>query len=349
MVCVKLRHMSKSTTNGKVVLDHYGVLQVKPNASVGVIQAAWKALMKVKHPDISDNEEAAKRLNEAHKILSDPILRKEYDKERNNYVGKQVGNYLIKSKIAEGGFGITYLGEHTITKEPVCIKHCSEISPEYEEILIEEAKAVWDLRHYSISLVRDLLKLEDGSMALIQSYISGPTLEQVIEKAGPLDPENVAWITERVLNALRYLHYEGVIHGDLKPQNIIVQPNKHMAAIIDYGLALSKPGRNAKAKGYTQFFAPPEQEAGKPIIPESDYYSLGMTMLYMLGGEDALLRKQVPVNTPDPMKEFIRSLIRKDVLQRPEYGKVDLYEEFVKVRFESFGRHRSNMKPIPGF
>lgn len=325
------------------------MLQVKPNASLDVIKAAWKALIKLKHPDLGAAQALAVQLNEAYRILSNDGLRRDYDAQLNNKVGKVIGQYRIKSKIATGGFGTTYLGEHINIGEPVCVKHCSEISPEFEEILVQEAKAAWDLRHYSLSLVRDLIKLEDGSMALVMTYIPGPTLEQVVDKAGHLDPENMAWITERVLNVLRYIHHEGVIHGDLKPQNIIVQPAKHMAAIIDYGLSLSKPNSSAQAIGYTKFFAPPEQEQGRPLLPQSDYYSLGMTMLFMLGGMDALLRKEIPVNTPEPLKEFIRRMIRRDLLQRPVYGTEDVYETFVNVRKESFGRSRSGMKAIPGF
>ncbi len=87
---------------------------------------------------------------------------------------------------------------------PVCIKHASHISPQDEAILVEEAKAIWDLRHYAIPSVREILKLDDGSLALVMSYIPGPTLEQIMEKNGSLEAETVCWIVERVLNALRF-------------------------------------------------------------------------------------------------------------------------------------------------
>src|SRR4051812_35327732 len=113
---------------------------------------------------------------------------------------KKVGNFHIVRQIAEGGFGVTYYGEHVLTKAPVCIKHALNISPEDEKLLLEEAKIIWDLRHHGIPAVRDVLRLGDGSVCLVMSYIPGPTLEQLVEYNTRIAPESVAWITERSLN-----------------------------------------------------------------------------------------------------------------------------------------------------
>lgn len=69
-------------------------------------------------------------------------------------------------------------------------------------------------------------------------------------------------------------------------------------------------------------------------------------MIYGLNGGKNMTKKQVPTTVPDPIARFINKLVKEDVLSRPQR---DLYEEFVKVRFEAFGRSRSGMKNIPGF
>lgn len=327
-------------------IDPYKVLEVDNRASQIVIKAAYQALMKKNHPDHAGNEDTAKKINQAYEILSDSSKRKEYDKSFKNKTGTFIGNYKVLESIAEGGFGQTYKGEQVLTKEPVCIKHCSMISAEHDAVLIQEAKAIWDLRHYALPVMRDLQRLEDGSLALIMSYIPGFTLEQIVEKAGKLDPESVAWITERILNALLYLHHHGVIHGDIKPQNIIIQPQQHSVVLVDFGLSMVKPGGSAKSQGYTPIFASPEQISGKVLLPASDYYSLGMLMTYALNGGKNLDKKQVPSSVPDPMVNFIAQITKKDILSRPQR---DLFDEFVKVRQNSFGRTRSGMKDIPGF
>ena len=95
--------------------------------------------------------------------------------------GKVIGNYRIIREIAEGGFGTTYYGEHLIVGEPVCIKHCHHVSADDSGVLISEAKSIWNLRHYSLPVMRDMLQMDDGSLALVMSYIQGPTLEQIVK------------------------------------------------------------------------------------------------------------------------------------------------------------------------
>jgi serine/threonine protein kinase len=261
-----------------------------------------------------------------------------------------IGNYRVIEKIAEGSIGTTYKGEHVTLGMPVCIKHCNKIAPEYEEILINETRAMWDLRHYAMPAVRDLVRVKDGSLALVMSYIPGPTLQKLIEKVGALDPEHVAWIAERILNALMYLHYHGVPHGDNNPKNIILQLKTHGVVIVDFGLAQIKPTFDDKSRGYTPLYAPPEQIAGLTLLPESDLYSLGMTMIFALsGGIEAVKRKEVPTNTPEPLARFIRRLIVRDVSHRPKWDDEDLCDTIQAIRVEAFGRHHSGMKPLPGF
>ena len=332
----------KKTNN----IDLYGILQVTPNADITVIDAAHKALMKRYHPDHGGNGDMAAKLNEAKDVLLNSKRRKEYDDQMHDRVGGTIGNYKVLELIAEGGFGKTYKGEHLYLKEPVCIKHSHYISKEDEEILRKEAKAIWDLRHHGLPAIRDMVRLEDSSFALVMSYIPGPTLEKIIDKNKKLEPEHVAWISERVLGALWYLHMHGVIHGDVKPQNIIVQPESHAIVLVDYGLSAIQPSHKDGAIGYTPFFAAPEQVNGGPLLPESDFYGLGMTMIYALGGD--LAKKRVPSSVPDSLCNFIGKLITHDVLNRPKWENQNLIDEIGEVREKAFGRRRSGMAPIPG-
>jgi serine/threonine-protein kinase len=257
-----------------------------------------------------------------------------------------VGNYRILDKIAEGGFGITYKAEHVVLGSPVCIKHATHISPEDEELLFNEARAMWDLRHFGIPAVRDVIRMPDKSVALVMSYVPGLTLEQIVKKnyENGIEPEHVAWITERILNILKYLHFHGVVHGDVKPQNVIIQSESHTVVLVDYGLSAVKPSSSAKAKGYTPFFAAPEQLEGKTLVPETDFYGLGMTMIYALGGDVEHIK--VPDTTPDGMCRMIKSFLRREVLSRPNWNKEDLCETISKARVKDFGRAMSGMKPL---
>jgi serine/threonine protein kinase len=329
------------------VLSHYRALEVSPQASPAVIKAAYHALAGIHHPDKGGDAAVYRAVTEAYTVLSNPEEREKYDiAGRSKASGTVLGNYRVLDLIAEGGFGSTYKGQQTINNQLVCIKHCSHVSSAHDAVLIAEAKAIWDLRHHALPAMRDMHRLDDGSLALIMSYVPGPTLEQIVEKVGKIEPESVAWIVDRILNALLYLHHHGVVHGDIKPQNVIVQPDIHAVVLVDFGLAMVKPTAKAKAMGYTPFFAPPEQIAGKTLLPESDFYSLGMLMIYALSGNmKAVEQLQVPTTVPKPISSFIKSLIAHDILARP-HG--DLFNQFREVRQQAFGRTWTGMKPIPG-
>jgi serine/threonine-protein kinase len=230
------------------------------------------------------------------------------------------------------------------------MKHCSNISAKDDEILINETQAMWDLRHFAIPAVRDLIRLDDNSLILATSYIEGPTLEQVVQKIGAIPVEHVSWIVERILNALWYIHERGIVHGDLKPQNIILQHVNHHACLVDFGLSMIKPSSKDRCPGYTEYFSPPEQMDGLPLLPESDFYSLGVTIIYALVGGDFkhVTARDVPSNLPDPFAKFIKKLLVRDALQRPSWSRSNIFEEFQQVRAQSFGRGHTNMEPIKG-
>jgi serine/threonine protein kinase len=119
--------------------------------------------------------------------------------------------------------------------------------------------------------------------------------------------------------------------------------------LVDLGLAMIKPKRGDESKGYTDLFSPPEQLAGKVLIPESDLYSLGMTMIYALSGSaDHLTNRRVPSTVPDPLSDFISRITAKQPLDRPRVWEEDnLYEQFEKIRIDSFGRaHSGGTKPL---
>ena len=134
-----------------------------------------------------------------------------------------------------------------------------------------------------------------------------------------------------------------ILGGYIK-QNIIIQPTDHTAVLVDYGLSAVKPSRKDGAKGFTPLFAAPEQEMGGVLLPQSDFYSLAMTMIFALGGDIEHIK--VPGTTPNGMCGFIKRLIKREVLSRPDWKEEDLCETFREIREGDFGRTYSNMKPL---
>ncbi len=329
---------------------YYQTLQVNPKACPEVIKAAYRELFKKYHPDRSPNTQTfAAKIGEAYNILSNEDARKKYDIERAQK-RKAIGSYRLLEQIGEGGFGKTFKCEHVLTGELSCLKDCSNVPVEYRELLIEEARKMWNLRHFGIPAIRDIIKDEDGSISLIMSFIPGHNLDQVIEITGKRIPfEHMVWILTRVLNILMYLHDNGTIHGDIKPQNIIVLHKIHMASLVDFGLSTVRPTADSRSIGYTDYYSPPEQiNASAPPSPQGDFYSLGMTALFGLTGDiERVKSRQIPSDVPEELRNFIRKLIVFRAEDRPSSAN-QLFQELQDIRVKVFGRLHMGLELIPG-
>ena len=136
--------------------------------------------------------------------------------------------YEIREEIAEGGFGRIFKARHKALDELACLKQNIHPSAEDVELLRQEAKILWRLDEYhSIPSAKGFYKLDDTNAVLVMRYIDGQTLESIVQKRGRLHPEDASWIVQRLLGALYYAHSNGVVHSDVKPGNVIVEPKKH--------------------------------------------------------------------------------------------------------------------------
>lgn len=252
-----------------------------------------------------------------------------------------LGNYLVKNLIGEGGFARIYQAEHSLLHTSACLKQCKENSDEYRDLLMNEAKILWKLcEHHSIPHAKDFLEADDGSYVMVMSYIDGKTLDDLIPEKSRMYPEDACWITERLLESLYYCHYNGVIHSDIKPGNVMVEYKKHDIKLIDFGLAIYKPTSTSKPLGYTKAFVAPEILEGKPPIPETDIYGAGLTMLYALGGNP--LTKTMPADIPPQIKEFCNSMIVYNPADRPNWDKLNLVQRLSDIRMDVFGRRHTD-------
>ncbi|MFT4304412.1 MAG: serine/threonine protein kinase [Candidatus Woesearchaeota archaeon] len=248
----------------------------------------------------------------------------------------KIGNYELIKQIGEGGFGRTYKARHIYLDEFACLKQNINITDSDAKLLKNEAKLLWNIQHYSLPGMRDFFRANDGSYIMAMSFIEGKNLEDAVKKHKSIHPEDVCWLSQRVLNALSYLHHHGIIHGDVKPPNIIVQPKVHNAVLVDYGLASLRPTRKTKPEGYTPVFAAPEITEGKPPIPQSDLYSLGLTMIYALGGNP--IAKEYPSHVPKKLMGYIDDLVKYNPNDRTSWEKEDLIRKLSDVRYDIFGR-----------
>ena len=339
--------MNTNQSGGIKAANFYELLQVRPGADLEVIEAAFRARMRTLRlagSTVPSDIELAQRLAEAHRTLTDPNTRNCYDESLKVPDPRSVGSYRIVERIAESGNCYVYRGEHELNGEPACIKHCYLLTAAAQEGLLRESRTLAALRHFCLPVFRDVVRMADGSHAVIMSFASGATLEDYVRTSGgKISPIEAAWIVDRVLNALLNLaHVHQKVHCDLNPKNVIIEPKKHGLTLVGFGHAVSA-GQVAQSRN--DLFSSPEQLAGEAVFTEADLFSLGWLSVFMLGGTVSLKRREIPGDTPPAMARFIGRLIDPDPDQRASWGQENLCETWSQVRLSSFGFVNTSIGP----
>jgi hypothetical protein len=214
-------------------------------------------------------------------------------------IGATIGGVQLLEKLGSGGMGSVYLGDQTGMGRKVAIKilpdHLSN-NAEYISRFRREAVTAGRLEHPNLVKVYDVGH-EGGRYFIVMENVEGESLQRILDAVGPLPPRDAAKVTLGVLRGLHHAHTAGVVHRDIKPDNIIVAAGNE-PKILDFGLAVVGDGRNrltgtGSVLG-TPYYISPEQARGKAAEPRSDIYSTGI-MLY------CLLTGRVPFSGQDPL------------------------------------------------
>lgn len=224
----------------------------------------------------------------------------------------QNGKYRIRRVLGQGGFGITYLAEHTMLDKMVAIKeffpkeYCdrdentshltigTKNSVEIVEMLkakfIKEAKNISKLNHRNIITIYDIFQ-ENETAYYVMEYVEGASLSQIVKSQGALTEAKAVGYIRKVADAVGYMHSMSMNHLDLKPANIMVRKEDDEPILIDFGLSKQYDASGGQTSttpiGISHGFAPVEQYRPGGVstfTPQTDIYALGATLYNLLSG-----------------------------------------------------------------
>ncbi|MBM7581901.1 serine/threonine-protein kinase [Caldicoprobacter guelmensis] len=199
------------------------------------------------------------------------------------------GRYELEEKIGSGGMAIVYKAKCHLLKRHVAVKVLRPELVEDEEFVARfkrESQAAASLSHPNIVNIYDVGE-ENGVYYIVMEYIKGKTLKEYIREKGKLDWEEAVRIAIQICSALKHAHKNGIIHRDIKPQNILVSEDGTVK-VTDFGIAravtsatVTMAGTNVM--GSVHYFSP-EQARGGHVDAKSDLYSLGIVLYEMVTG-----------------------------------------------------------------
>ncbi|QTD42369.1 Stk1 family PASTA domain-containing Ser/Thr kinase [Sporosarcina sp. Te-1] len=268
-------------------------------------------------------------------------------------IGKRIGGrYEIIRGIGEGGMSKVYLAHDIILDRDVAIKVLDYDFANEEDLkrrFQREALSATSLTHPHIVNIFDVGE-EDELHYLVMEYIDGRTLKKFIQSNGPLRPQQAVQIMKQLVSAIANAHHNGIIHRDIKPQNILMDQNGDVK-ITDFGIAMAlNSTAHTKTNSVlgTVHYLSPEQARGGMATKKSDIYSLGIVFYELLTGElpfsaesaVAIALKHLQEETPSVRNRFpsipqsVENVILKATAKDPlnRYRSADeMYEDLLTV------------------
>ncbi len=247
-----------------------------------------------------------------------------------NYVGKRLdGRYEIQDIIGVGGMAVVYKAYDNIDDRIVAVKVLKDeflANEEFRRRFKNESKAIAVLSHPNIVKVFDV-SFGDRLQYIVMEYIEGITLKEYIEKCGVIDWNEALFFIIQILRALQHAHDKGIVHRDVKPQNIMLLENGTIK-VADFGIARFSHSETRtvteKALGSVHYMSP-EQAKGELTDEKADIYSVGVALYEMLTGK-------LPFDSDTPVSVALMQINNEPELPRTINEKIPVGFEQITMK-----------------
>ena len=196
--------------------------------------------------------------------------------------GTQVGPYHVESKLGSGAMGEVYAAFWPEYDRHVALKFVPKglLTPERKVLLENEARVLARMTHRNIAQLYSVEKSDGGSPVLVMEFVHGEPLDVFVKRTQPSLADRLALFTT-ICAAVEDAHRQQVVHGDIKPSNIMVSGVAE-PKLLDFGIAHRLDAPPEQARGMTLAYASPEQLRAEPLTPAADIYSLGVVLFQLL-------------------------------------------------------------------
>jgi eukaryotic-like serine/threonine-protein kinase len=251
-------------------------------------------------------------------------------------LGDTLGDrYLLSGLLGVGGMAEVFLAHDRMLGRDTALKVLMEHYAKDERFVWRfrrEAQSAAALNHPNVVQIYDQGRAEDGRYYIAMEHVPGGSLEDLILRRGPLGPSEAARLASQVAQALHAAHRRGIVHRDIKPQNVLLDEAGN-AKVADFGIALAVSRTSTSGTNLlfgTPCYMSPEQAMGERVGPESDLYSLGVVLYEMLTGtvpftaegalatamkhviEPPLPPRKRNASVPEAMDALVMGLLTKD-------------------------------------
>jgi hypothetical protein len=262
----------------------------------------------------------------------------------------RLGQYMLTKQIGEGGTSKVYLAQHALLRRPTAVKVLtpSEEMPQQAIQRFErEVQAVCRLTHPNTIEIYDFGRTPNGTFYYAMEYLPGLNLGELLSLDGPIPPSRIIYILKQVCASLREAHGQGLVHRDIKPQNIMLCERGgeyDFIKVLDFGLvwqlgdsADMRITRPHRIIGTPLYMAPERISDPQAADVRSDIYSLGAVAYHLLSGRPVFrsvtdleligqimnstpdeLSESVPSPIPDELERLVMNCLSRDLSRRPQ-------------------------------
>lgn len=261
------------------------------------------------------------------------------------FVARQLGQYRLKQLIGAGGMGEVYLGEHRMMKRPCAIKVIRPEKagdPRLVARFAREVESIAALSHWNTVEIYDYGRTDDGKFYYVMEYLPGRSLQDLVDKFGPMPASRAIYLLHQACDALREAHQLGLVHRDIKPANIFCAERggrRDVVKLLDFGLAKPVAQRDAVhlsadggITGSPLYLAPEQATGDSEPDARSDIYSLGAVAFFLVTGRPPFVSDRTarlivahvhdeppsPRQFADDLPEEFEQLVLKCLAKRPE-------------------------------